>query len=163
MHTTVEAPPGTELESLFLRTIKRSWSAIFSSALWRSLPGHLTSQQLFVLSRLKYGSAQPSELAREQHVGMSAVTGVIDGLVARGLVERRHDEQDRRAVRLDVTAEGRALLEEAQVAVLDSTRELLAPLSSEARERLLIAMRDLSEAIDSARDGAAPAVERTQR
>ena len=143
-------------------TIKRSWSAIFSSALWRSFPGHLTPQQLFVLSRLKYGSAQPSDLAREQHVGMSAVTGVIDGLVARGLVERRHDEQDRRAVRLDVTAEGRAVLAEAQAAVLDSTRELLAPLSSEARERVLIAMRDLAEAVGEAREGAASTVERTR-
>lgn len=163
MHTSAATPPDAELESLFLSTIKRSWSAIFSSALWRSLPGRLTPQQLSVLARLKYGSAQPSELAREQHVGMSAVTGVIDGLVARGLVERRHDEQDRRAVWLDVTREGRALLEEAQVAVLESTRELLAPLSSEARARLLIAMRDLAKAMDSERDGAPSTGERMQR
>lgn len=139
--------PDASLESLLLRVTKRCWSAVFSSALRRTVPGRLTPQQLFVLAQLCHEPSQPSTLARDHHVGMSAMTGLVDGLVARGLVERGQDPHDRRAVQLVITADGRALWGEAQAAVLETTRHFLTPLTVGERERLTLALGDLERAL----------------
>jgi DNA-binding MarR family transcriptional regulator len=145
-------PAGESLETLLISTLKRTWPAIFKAALRRPLPGHLTPQQLFVLAHLCHQEAQPSELAREHHVGMSAMTGLVDGLVERQLVERAPNPRDRRAVQLRATATGRALWAEAHAAVLDAARQLLAPLQPAERERLARALADLSRVADTADD-----------
>jgi len=158
-----ELPTGLRdaaLESLLLRVTKSCWSTVFSSALRRSLPGHVTPQQLFVLAQLDHGACQPSVLAREHHVGMSAMTGLVDGLVARGLVDRLQDSHDRRAVQLAITDDGRAIWGEAQAAVMESTRLVLTPLSAAERERLMLALSDLDRVLETANDGGSPAVER---
>src|SRR5579875_3825583 len=131
------------LERLFVRTL-RCAGRVFAPALRRSVPDHLTPPQLFLLNHLREQPAQPSELAREQHVGMSAITAVVDGLVARGLVERCPDPQDRRAVRLVITPTGREVCAEVEARVLEATRELLAPLSPAQRARLGAALADLA-------------------
>jgi DNA-binding MarR family transcriptional regulator len=77
---------------------------------------------------------------------MSAMTGLVDGLVARGLVERGQDAHDRRAVQLVITADGRALWGEAQATVLETTRQFLTPLTLDERERLTLALGDLERA-----------------
>lgn len=152
MKTASVEAPDTTLEALVLRVTKRCGSAVFSSALRRALPGHLTPQQLFVLAHLYHHPSQPSALAREHYVGMSAMTGLVDGLVARHLVERRQDPHDRRAVHLIITEEGRTLWEEAQAAVLESTRQFLAPLTGAERRRLTLALGDLDRVLDVASD-----------
>lgn len=153
---------ATTLENQLLRTIKQCWSAVFSSAVRRALPGHLTPQQMFVLTHLGRGACQPSALARESHVGMSAMTGLVDGLVARGLVERGQNPHDRRAVQLEITGAGRALWLEAQAAVLEETRQLLAPLTAVQRERLAVALDDLAGALDASATDTHVAAERAQ-
>jgi len=71
--------------------------------------------------------ARTSQIAEELGVSSSAITQLVDGLVDRGLVERRPDAADRRATRLHLTAEGirlYALFDEARMrsasALLDS-------------------------------------------
>jgi DNA-binding MarR family transcriptional regulator len=146
-----EAPMhGDVLEARLLRTLKHTYTTVFSSLVRRYVPGHLTPQQIFVLGQLCKAPTQPSELARLQHVGMSAVTGMIDGLVARGLVERKQDPRDRRAVCLAATAEGRAMMAEAQTSLLEAVRQLLAPLTPEQRERLDLALADLDFVLEDA-------------
>ena len=154
-------PRDATLESLLLRVTKRCWSTVFSSAMRRTLPGHLTPQQLFVLAQLDHGACQPSVLAREHHVGMSAMTGLVDGLVARGLVDRLQDPHDRRAVQLAITDDGRAIWSEAQAAVMESARQVLTPLSLAERERLMLALSDLDRVLETATDGASLAGERS--
>ena len=46
-----------------------------------------------------------------------SVTGVVDGLVARGLVRRDHDPDDRRRVGHSLTGDGRGLLAAADAEV----------------------------------------------
>lgn len=139
--TTTEPDPS--LEGHFLRVFHHCWGAVLGRALRRNLPGNLTPQQLFILGRLSRCPAQPSELARDHSVGMSTMTGVIDGLVARGLVERQHDEHDRRAVRLVLTPSGHALWHEAEAGTHEAVRQMLAPLSDEQRARLAHTLDDL--------------------
>jgi long-chain acyl-CoA synthetase len=77
----------------------------------------LTLPQYRVLGLLDGGPAVSSAIARRLAVRPPSVTGVVDGLVARGLVERTSDPEDRRLVSLGLTDEGRRLLEQCDAAV----------------------------------------------
>ncbi len=72
---------------------------------------HLSRPQAFLLYAL--GSGRPlsqHEVADRLHCEPSNVTGLIDRLEAKGLVERRPDPADRRVKRLVATKKGRALI-----------------------------------------------------
>ena len=73
--------------------------------------------QYRVLAILAGGSAAASGLAKSLDVRPPSVTALIDGLVARGLVDRRQEDSDRRRVALRITEEGTRLVAEADIAV----------------------------------------------
>jgi long-chain acyl-CoA synthetase len=79
----------------------------------------LTLPQYRVLGILAEGSAAASGLAGRLAVRPSSVTAIIDGLVARGLVDRQHEEGDRRRIALRLTEEGARIVAEADLAVDD--------------------------------------------
>lgn len=58
-----------------------------------------------------------SALAERLAVRPPSITAVVDGLVSRGLVERKHAEDDRRRVAHVLTAKGEKLLATANEAV----------------------------------------------
>jgi DNA-binding MarR family transcriptional regulator len=66
-----------------------------------------------MLILLADGSAAASELAGKLDVSPPSVTSLIDGLVARGLVERRPARDDRRRVDHLLTPKGLAVLGDA--------------------------------------------------
>src|ERR1700733_1949658 len=70
----------------------------------------LTLSQYRVLGILGDGREAASVLADKLAVSRPSVTGVIDGLVARGLVRRDPDETDRRRIDLGLTDDGRRVL-----------------------------------------------------
>ena len=70
----------------------------------------LAPSQMFALNALEPGRPRPmSELAQALRCDNSNVTGIIDRLEARGLVERRPGERDRRVKMLEVTPAGAEL------------------------------------------------------
>jgi long-chain acyl-CoA synthetase len=77
----------------------------------------LTLPQYRVLGILAEGSAAASGLAGRLAVRPSSVTAIIDGLLAKGLVDRRHEEGDRRRIALRLTDEGARTVAEADLAV----------------------------------------------
>ncbi|MHB1923508.1 MAG: MarR family winged helix-turn-helix transcriptional regulator [Acidimicrobiales bacterium] len=77
----------------------------------------LSLPQYRILMFLAEGAVAASALADNLAVSRPSVTAVVDGLVSRGLVERRHDEGDRRRVGHTLTAEGRNILDQADAAV----------------------------------------------
>jgi long-chain acyl-CoA synthetase len=77
----------------------------------------LSLPQYRILMFLAEGAVAASALADNLAVSRPSVTAVVDGLVSRGLVERRHDDGDRRRVGHTLTPEGRRLLELADGAV----------------------------------------------
>jgi len=78
----------------------------------RRVPVSLTLPQFDVLAQLhrREGGMTPGELTRELLVTAGNVTGIVDRLVRLGLAERRPVPQDRRAVRVRLTARGRQLM-----------------------------------------------------
>jgi DNA-binding MarR family transcriptional regulator len=79
------------------------------------------------------------------HIGLALPTmsALVDGLVARGLVNRRTDPEDRRRMTLTLTEEGRAKLQSARAATLAYLEERLRQLPAADRVTVVVAMRIL--------------------
>jgi long-chain acyl-CoA synthetase len=91
----------------------------------------LTLAQYRVMAILGDGCEAASVLAEKLAVSRPSITGVVDGLVTRGLVRRDHTEDDRRRIDVGLTDAGRALLSQADAAVeqrLERIEQLLAEL-----------------------------------
>src|SRR5688572_19402363 len=71
-------------------------------------PARLSALSVLVFA----GPLRLTELARIEQVKPPTMTKVVAGLGAAGLVRRRDDTEDARAVRLEATARGARLLQE---------------------------------------------------
>jgi DNA-binding MarR family transcriptional regulator len=137
---TSEVKPGS--------SVHEAWG-LMSRLFWEMRPRMLriagefglSPPQLFALRSLDPEQPVPMRaLARALHCDSSNVTGLVDGLAAQGLVERREAEHDRRVRMLVVTERGaviRARLQEA----IQEVPEPLAALSEEDQRALLDILR----------------------
>jgi long-chain acyl-CoA synthetase len=91
----------------------------------------LSLPQYRVLGILDGSPAVSSDLAERLAVRPPSVTAVVDGLVARGLVERRHVVSDRRQVDHVLTQTGRRALDDADAAVSARLRDIASCLGDE--------------------------------
>lgn len=93
-----------------------------------------------------------SELA--DHVGLTLPTmsTLVDGLVARGLVNRQEDPEDHRRMALTLTELGRNRHEAAREATLVSLGEMLRQLSPSDRATVTRAMQVLRERFTGERE-----------
>jgi long-chain acyl-CoA synthetase len=91
----------------------------------------LSLPQYRVLGFLDESSAVSSDLAERLAVRPPSVTAVVDGLVARGLVERRTVVADRRQVDHVLTETGRCALDTADAAVTARLRDIASCLGDE--------------------------------
>lgn len=73
----------------------------------------LSGPQLLALTRLGKGAMLSGALARELSLSPATVTGILDRLESRGLVERKRQIDDKRTVVVSLTPAGRALLDRA--------------------------------------------------
>jgi DNA-binding MarR family transcriptional regulator len=96
----------------------------------------LTLSQYRALSLLGDGKEAASALADKLAVSRPSVTGVIDGLVARALVERHHDDGDRRRIGLHLTVDGARVLAAAEEEIERRLRDIAAYSSEPAFEGL---------------------------
>src|SRR5262245_8757215 len=73
----------------------------------------LSGPKLSALSVLAFGGpASLSALARAEQVRAPTMSKLVADLEAEGLVAKRADKADKRGVKIEVTAKGRALMEE---------------------------------------------------
>ena len=86
----------------------------------------LTLPQYRVLILLAEGNEAASALAEKLAVSRPSVTGVVDGLVSRGLVQRITVPDDRRRVDHDLTDAGREILAAAETEVQRRLDEIAA-------------------------------------
>lgn len=99
-------------------------------------PVGLPIRYLATLARLAEGVSSQRELADRLHVSTPVVVDLVDALEARGLVERRRGEADRRLNALHVTPAGRDVLEKG-LSTLTAAHEDLARPIGEAGDREL--------------------------
>ncbi len=116
----------------------------------RSLPvlaSTLTMQQFKVVMILSLqDSASGQELAQHLGVGLGTVTGIVDRLVARRLVTRKEDPDDRRIRRIILTPAGRKLADDVVHAGLSRFRTVLELLDTETLHAFEDVMRKFAEA-----------------
>ena len=107
----------------------------------------LTVPTLKVLFLLREGPGMPAGLLAQQlGVTPSTITGLVDRLVAQGLVRREEDPRDRRLVRNFLTEDGTSTAGDIQRQARDLVSRVLAELDDEQLERLCVALNDLVEA-----------------
>jgi long-chain acyl-CoA synthetase len=99
---------------------------------------------------LAEGNEAASALAEKLAVSRPSVTGVVDGLVARGLVERLQVPDDRRRVGHDLTDDGRRLLDRADAEVERRLGEIAAHRPGDERAPFR-GLRPWQEALDNYR------------
>ena len=112
----------------------------------------LSMPQYRVLAILAGGSAAASGLAKSLDVRPPSVTALIDGLVARGLVDRRQEDSDRRRVELRITEEGTRLVAEADIAVNEQLAHIAAYLPSKDEVMALRSLELWGRALSEARE-----------
>jgi DNA-binding MarR family transcriptional regulator len=107
----------------------------------------LSMPQFIALRALRHGPLAAGELAERFGVSRPTITRMVDGLVKKGLVERRPGAEDRRIALTSLTAQGRALHEATEASAIESLAGLLDGLPSERLGRLEAALGDLVEAL----------------
>jgi DNA-binding MarR family transcriptional regulator len=115
----------------------------------------LSTGEFDVLAALRRSGAPfrvpPSQLARTLMLSPAGMTNRVDRLEAAGLVRRRADPDDRRTSAVELTDEGRAVVDRATRAHLDNEVRLLAGLSARDREALDRILRILLAQFDADR------------
>jgi len=123
----------------------------------------LSLPQYRLLVFLSEKSEAASALAAKLAVSPPSVTALVDGMVSRGLVERRPDDSDRRRVAHMLTDEGRATLAAADEAVERALCELAELLGPARGRRASDGLALWGEALDAARTKRLADVARTKR
>jgi DNA-binding MarR family transcriptional regulator len=103
-----------------------------------------------LLYSLKAGACRAGFLAHQARISPSSVTEVVEDLERDGLVRRESDPDDRRGVRVALTAEGRRHLQRFEHAMALALAESLQGLTPVQRQRVKSAFADLREVAASA-------------
>ena len=104
--------------------------------------------QMFVLMFLFHnGPARTSDIVRELRVAAPTATGIVDRLVTSGYALRSEDREDRRAVIVELTAEGKKIACKLRTVVVKHWIEILSKISREDAEKYLEILKKINEAL----------------
>jgi DNA-binding MarR family transcriptional regulator len=95
-------------------------------------------------------SVRAGLVAQQLKLSAGAVTELVEGLVGEGLVRRETDPDDRRAVVLALTAEGRRVRKRYELAASSALAQVLGRLTPPQRRRLRATFADLNSAFTAA-------------
>ena len=110
----------------------------------------ISSTHLHVLYVLESDGPMPmSRLAEHLDVSLPNVTGIVDRMVERGLVERGRDADDRRVVTVGVTDSGHETVQEIDSIRRETLGKTLAALTPQQQQRALQTFTDLRAAVES--------------
>jgi len=107
----------------------------------------MTLAQFRVLTLIASSPERASRIAERAAVTKPSLTGLLDGLEAKGWVRRVDVKGDKRGVRLEVTARGRAAQHAAERAMSERLGEVLAVLPADERARVVDGLGCLTKAL----------------
>ena len=108
-------------------------------------------QAVTLLAIDMFDQPQPHLVAEHLSQQSQTVTGVLDRLERAGHVARRRDLDDRRAVRLELTASGRTLVDEMSESLRKHITDVLEGVRPKTRENLVHQLDELEHAIKTTR------------
>ena len=103
--------------------------------------------QFRVLMLIALSPERASRLAEQVAVSPPSLTGILDGLVTRGWVERSTVDGDRRGVTLAITPSGQKAFDAAKEATTEALGELLGKATPKARAKVLAGLVELREVL----------------
>lgn len=138
--------PATDAMRTWFRLLRLETS--IRAAVTDRLKRHdLSVPQLDVLTTLtELEGVSQQELASRLYVTKGNISGLIDRMVASGLVERRKTQADRRSHAIHLTQEGRVLAKKGIAIQAEFVGDTIGRLQAEqlaAFEALIVAARDL--------------------
>jgi DNA-binding MarR family transcriptional regulator len=136
-----------ELATLFLELIPHMAREIGAGFRTSEMP--LPPNQFILLRRLANAPMSQSDLADHLRVGASTVSATLDALEKRGWVKRERSETDRRVIHVAITAEGKALVDDAQESTLRRVEMMLGSVSDEDRAAMLNGLRAMRRMVIS--------------
>lgn len=111
-------------------------------------PGELPEAQIKLVIHLAiHGSQTMSDVAEGLQVTTPAITGLVDKLEKRGLVERLRDPQDRRVVHVRLAPHARLLAEQHLEARRRQMRAVLATLAPEEQRSFISTLKLLAQTL----------------
>ena len=126
-----------------LRRAHQRHTAIFQATIGDQ---QLTPLQFAALMKLAdVGEASQNHLGRLTAMDAATMQGVIKRLIARGLIARRPDPDDRRRLLLTLTADGSVLVDMATARGHRISDETLEPLSPMERQTFLKLLRRITD------------------
>lgn len=146
---------GNELDRALVEALEATiprYNRALKSAFGEGEGGErLTMPQIRALqASVAAGTGLTTQLARTMNVAVPTMTAMIDGLVERGLVERRPDPDNRRQTLVVPTEAGLARVRRYQQLAEEHVFRLTQPMSPTQKKRLLAALEDLAAALDAA-------------
>jgi DNA-binding MarR family transcriptional regulator len=107
----------------------------------------LSLAQFRILELVSRGTERSTQIATRLATSKPAVTVLVDGMVAAGLLTRSSQPGDRRVVRLALTPKGEEALAHTERAYGDRLRPLLEEISDPAA--LLLQLAEVDDALDA--------------
>jgi DNA-binding MarR family transcriptional regulator len=109
----------------------------------------ISMTHLFLMSLLEtHGPLPMSRVAELLGCGLPTATGIVSRMEERGLVERQHDNEDRRVVTLSLSKEGEGEIRDLQLSRRERMATALNHLSDAERRQLLASVRALRAAFN---------------
>ena len=100
--------------------------------------GQITLPQFWALGYLdQYGRSKMNNLAGHLKISPPATTGLMDRLIAQGLVIRKDDFHDRRIVWIELTAKGRGIIKSISKQKAEALIKIFRKISPKDREHYL--------------------------
>jgi DNA-binding MarR family transcriptional regulator len=160
---TLKSPPkalrsarGRKLREALVKEMT-AWNPREFIAMFRRLKfGTISLIHLNVLTVLEMDGPLPmGRLAEALDVSVASMTGIVDRMEKRGLVERHHDREDRRIVLVEPTDAGRKVFEEIGETRRVGLSKMVEQLTDEEVEGLLKGHRALRNLRRAMTEGAA--------
>ncbi|MEY3493653.1 MAG: hypothetical protein RL413_1071, partial [Actinomycetota bacterium] len=125
-----------------LRKAHQRHRSIFSKSIGVRIA---TTQFAALASLFTDGPTSQNQLGRRTAMDSATITGVIDRLLQRGLVVTSASPDDDRLSIIDLTVEGRTLIEGLLPRGEEISADTLAPLTPQERETLVRLLEKISE------------------
>lgn len=144
-------------EEKILLSVRRIMRAIDMHSSYLARQYGLTSPQLICLKRLSEEKEMtPGGLAKEVHLSHATVTGIINRLVKKGLVQRTRSTEDGRSYLIRLTGSGLSMIQSSPSMLQDQFMHELSKLADWEKTMILSSLQRITSILDVESIEAAP-------
>lgn len=153
--------PGTKPDQEVLRSLRRIFHAVDRHSRRLARLHGLTESQALCLNAIdRAGRVNPGQLARTISLSPPTVTGILDRLERRGLIQRGRTARDKRQVVLCLTDAGRRLLAASPPPLQERFTRRMAELPLSRQRQIAKALHEVVKMMEAEDIDAAPLLAR---